>query len=124
MIWRISVGILLVVLGIWHILFGITNFGFVEGSDDLNVVAEAVGATIAGIALLWTAVQFIRRINPWRPLFIAGGIFVSTMIISIATGASDPPMLFVSLIAPVVAVVGLAQTRRGTTPRAETSSKR
>lgn len=122
-IWRISVGILLVLLGVFHILFGITNFGFVEGRHDLNVLAEAVGATIAGIALLWTAVQFIRRTNPWPTLLIAGGLFASTMVISIVTGASDPPMLLVSLIAPVVAVVGLAQSSRGRDEHADSSRK-
>ena len=123
MISRIGVSIILLLLAILHIAFAATNFKFVDGRDDLNVMAEGIGAAIAGIALLWAAVQFSRGIEPWRPLLLAGGIFVSTMIISIATGASDPQMLLVSLIAPLVAVLGLAASRRGSTRRVEPSSR-
>ena len=123
MISRIGVSIILLLLAILHIAFAITNFGFVDGRGDLNVLAEGIGAAIAGIALLWAAVQLIRGIESWRPLLIAGAIFVSTMIISIATDASDPPMLLVSLVAPLVAVLGLTASRRGSTPRVEPSSR-
>ena len=118
---RILLAVGLAVLGVGHVLFGFANFGFVETlPDDLNVAAEGTGALVVGLALLWSAARALRGTAiTWRMLLLAGGLFVATMIVSIATGASDPPMLLVSLAAPLVALIGLSVTGRRKKPTME-----
>ena len=100
---RIVVALVLLALGLGHVLFALTNFGFVEElPDDLNVAAEGVGAAVAGAALAWAGVDRARGGRPWRVVMIAGAFFVATMVVSIATGASGPQMILVSLFAPAL----------------------
>jgi F0F1-type ATP synthase assembly protein I len=76
--------------------------------DDLNIAAEGVGAIVAGAALGWAGVDRLRGGRPWRVVMLAGGFFVATMIVSIATGASDPQMILVALFAPALGAIASA----------------
>ena len=99
----------LLVLGLGHALFAMTNFGFVEQlPDDLNIAAEGVGAIVAGAALGWAGVDRARGGRPWRVVMLAGAFFVATMIVSIATGASDPQMILAALFAPALGAIASA----------------
>ena len=99
----------LLVLGVGHVLFALTNFGFVEQlPEDLNIVAEGIGAMVAGAALGWAGVDRAKGGRPWRVVLLAGAFFVATMIVSIATGASDPQMILVALFAPALGVAASA----------------
>ena len=114
---RIIVAVVLLALGLGHVLFALTNFGFVEQlPDDLNIVAEGVGAAVAGVALGWAGVHRARGGRPWRVVTLAGTFFVATMIVSIATGASGPQMILVALFAPALGATAFAlDNRRSTT---------
>ena len=103
---RIVIALALVVLGLGHVFFALTNFGFVEQlPDDLNVLAEGVGAAVAGTALGWAGVNRARSGRPWRVVILAGAFFVATMIVSVATAASGPQMILISLFAPVLGAI-------------------
>ena len=109
---RKAVAIVLGLLTISHLLFGFTNLGYVEELPaDLNVAAEGLGAMIAGLALAWAAPQKPNSLRPWRVLLLTGCVFLAAMLVSVASGASDPPMLLVALIVPLIGTVGLIVTR-------------
>ena len=109
---RIAVALVLGLLSVWHILFGFTNLGYVEElPGDLDVAAEGLGAMIAGLTLAWAAPQKPNTMRPWRVLLLTGCVFLAAMLVSVATGASDPPMLLVALIVPLIGTVGLIATR-------------
>jgi len=76
--------------------------------------AEGLGAIIAGLALAWTALQDPRTLRPWLVLLLTGCVFLAAMLLSVATGASDPPMLLVALIVPLIGTVGFIVTRSDT----------
>ena len=106
---RIAVAVVLLVLGLGHVLFALTNFGFVEElPEDLNIAAEGVGAAVAGAALGWAGMDRARGGRPWRVVMLAGTFFVATMIVSIATGASAPQMILVALFAPALGATASA----------------
>jgi hypothetical protein len=108
---RIAVALIFGLLSVSHILFGFTNLGYVEElPGDLNVAAEGLGAIIAGLALASAALQDPRTLRPWLVLLLTGCVFLAAMLLSVATGASDPPMLLVALIVPLIGTVGFIVT--------------
>jgi len=112
---RIAVALIFGLLSVWHILFGFTNLGYVEElPGDLNVAAEGLGAIIAGLALAWAALQDPRTLCPCLVLLLTGCVFLAAMLLSVATGASGPPMLLMALIVPLIGTVGFIVTRSDT----------
>ena len=104
---RVVVGLLLLGLALFHFIFGIANFGFVERlPENLDVLIEGVSAWVAAACLSWATRNHLRR-KPWASSVVLGGsVFTAGMLISIATGASTPEMI--QVVAPVLLVGGVA----------------
>ena len=110
---RLAGALLLTILGIGHVLFGVTNFGFVERlPGDLAVIGEGAGAVITGTVCIWAGVSRARGGWPWLVVLAASGVFVVMMALSVITGFSDPPMLLVSLTVPVISSTALLLDRQ------------
>ena len=106
----------LVILGLWHGLFALVNFGYVEQlPENLDVLVEGTAALLAGSSLLWAAARHLQR-RRWGLIALGGAcIFAAGMGVSVASGASTPEMFQVAVPALFIAGVRLVVEVRGRT---------
>jgi peptidoglycan/LPS O-acetylase OafA/YrhL len=109
--------VVLVALGLWHLMFALVNFGYIEKlPDNLDVLVEGIAAFGAGASLLWAAArQFQKR--RWGAIALAGAcVFALGMGVSVASGASTPEMFQVIVPALLIAGIRLVVEARARTP--------
>lgn len=114
---RGAVALVLITLGLWHVLFALVNFGYVEKlPEHLDVLVEGTAALVAGASLLWAAARHLQR-RPWGAIAAGGAcVFAAGMGVSVASGASTPEMFQVVVPALLVAGIGLVIEARGRRP--------
>lgn len=120
---RLLVAVLLAVLGLGHFLFALVNFGYVERlPDNLDVLIEGLGASLAGSFLVWSATRHGRQ-QRWGLIVLFGGVmFLAGMITSVSRGASSPSML--QVVVPIFAVGLLRLSIEMTRPPSHRSTSR
>lgn len=110
---RVIIAVLVILLGLGHLFFAVANFGFIDRlPENLDVMIEALTALIAAGALLWAAVNIIRR-KPSAPIILIGGCaFLGGLLVSIAGGASTPEMLQVVIPVFAAGLIAVVLDRR------------
>ena len=113
---HVALVVVLILLGTWHALFALVNFGYVERlPENLDVLVEGIAALAAGVSLLWAAARHLQR-RSWGAIALGGAcVFAAGMGVSVASGASTPEMFQVVVPALFVAGIRLLVEARGRT---------